>query len=111
MNSSLNEVIDGKAYFVFPRGKDSLAAELFISFSINAAIDTVDSPRSEQFRQRWIKDDAGNIVGIDSRGWEPVHGAWRSVSFRSESVAYSFAKPKPHKILDQIIDSACIAAR
>lgn len=111
MDSSLSEFEDGKSDIVFPRGKDALAAELFISSFADNRIDDFESPSNEQFRQRWVKDRSNNVIGIDSRGWEPIHGGWRTVRFRRESVSYSFDKPTRHKILDQIIDSACIAKR
>jgi len=111
MDSSLNEFEDGKGYFVFPRGKDAPEAELIISSFIDNRIDEVDSPAKEQFQQRWVKGEDGKIVGIDSRGWEPAHGGWRDVHFYQSRVSYSFHKPKPHKALDQIIDSACIAKK
>jgi hypothetical protein len=101
-----------QSVFVFPRGKEPFDADLIISGSSPEITDAADSLDSEQFEERWVKDSAGNVVGLDARGRMKHGGYWRSTIFLGRDVAnYRPRSGKPANALDQVIDSACLAKR
>jgi hypothetical protein len=102
-----------RTYFVFPRGGSSAAdTQLFIFSETGVATDRRAVVDSEWSERRWIKDSAGVVVGIDSRGRLKGGGAWRNVSFGSDETAkYSLEAGQPIALLDTILESACIAKR
>jgi hypothetical protein len=67
---------DTQSVFVYPRGKEATSAELIISKSSGEVTDAADSLDSEWFEERWIKDSAGNVVGMDAHG-RSQHGGYR----------------------------------
>jgi hypothetical protein len=83
-----------------------------ISNSPEEMTDAADSLNSERFEERWAKDDAGNVVGLDARGRMNHGGYWRTTIFLNRDTAtYRLQPGKQPNALDQIIDSACIAIR
>lgn len=112
-SSPLNDA-DMQSIFVYPRGGQPPSAELIISSSSEEMNDAADSLDSEQFEERWVKDSAGNVVGIDARGRmkQGGYGYWRTAIFLGRDTAsYRLQSGKEPNALDQIIDSACIAKR
>lgn len=101
-----------QSIFIFPRGKEPIDAELIISGSSPETTDAADSLDSEHFEERWVKDSAGNVVGVDARGRMKHGGYWRTVIFLGRGIAnYRSRSGKPTNGLDQVIDSACLAKR
>jgi hypothetical protein len=101
-----------QSVLIFPRGKEPIDAELIISGSSPEITDAADSLDSEQFEERWAKDSAGNIVGVDARGRMKDGGYWRTAIFPGRGVAsYRLRPGKRANALDQVIDSACLAKR
>jgi hypothetical protein len=100
-------------HFVFPRGGSSATdTQLFIQNQVGFATDRSEVVDSEWSEQRWIKDSAGAVVGIDSHGRLKGGGSWRTVSFGSDNTArYSLEAGQPTALLDTILDSACLSKR
>jgi hypothetical protein len=112
MESSRNDTESMQSFFIYPRGGEPSSAELIISNSPEEMTDAADSLNSERFEERWAKDDAGNVVGMDARGRMNHGGYWRTTIFLSRDTAtYRLQPGKQPNALDQIIDSACIAIR
>jgi hypothetical protein len=112
MESSPSNADDAQAVFVYPRGKDAPSAELIISKSSEEITDAADSLGTEWFKERWIKDSAGNVVGMDARGRVQHGGYWRRAIFSGHEIAgYWLQSGERPKVLDQIIDSACTAPK
>ena len=97
---------DSRSYFVFPLGGSMDDAPLIIS-SQRSDDDSAPSPQ-----QRWIKDSAGTVIGIDSRSVKKRH-PWRIAHFQNRETVSYIAYRTTHGIrralLDKIIDSACTA--
>jgi len=92
------------AFDIFPRGKESASAELFIIRNSERLRDSPDSRDS-----RWVRDSKGNIIGVDSR-WKSYGHFSRRVSFLGfDNVHYGTQSAVRRRAYDQIIDSACIA--
>ncbi len=112
MESSPLDNDDMHSIFIYPQGGEPSSAELVISSSSQEATDAADSLDSEQFEERWIKDRAGNVIGMDARGRMKQGGYWRTAIFSGRDTAgYRLQSGKQPNALDQIIDSACIAKR
>jgi len=114
MESSPFNDADMQSVFINPRAGEPSSAELIISSSSEEINDAADSLESERFEERWIKDSAGNVVGIDARGRmkNGGYGYWRTSIFSGRDTAsYRLQSGKEPNTLDQIIDSACIAKR
>jgi len=112
MESSPFDNHDMHSFFVYPHGGDADSAELIISSGLEKTIDAIDSLDFKFFEERWIKDSAGNVVGMDARGNTKDTTYWRSAIFSSgDTVSYSLETGKQPNELNQIIDSACIAKR
>jgi hypothetical protein len=95
--------------FVYPRGGEPSSAELILSSSSEETEGAADSLDSEQFEERWIKDNAGNVVGMDARGRLKHGGYWRTAIFSGRDTAgYRLQSGKQPHALDRIIDTACI---
>jgi hypothetical protein len=101
---------DRQSIFVYPHGGSAPEADLIISRILDGTTETVSSLDSEWFEERWIKDEAGKVVGIDARGRRGEGGYWRTAVFFARDVtSYRLDPGKPPKALDDIIDSACVA--
>jgi hypothetical protein len=101
---------DMQSIFVYPRGGEQSSAELIVSSSSEEISDAADSLDSEQFEERWIKDNAGKVVGMDARGRMKNGGYWRTAIFPGHvSASYRLQAGKQPNALDKIIDSACVA--
>jgi len=112
MESSPFNSDDLQSVFIYPRGGEPTSAELIISSSSEEVTDAAESLDSERFEERWVKDSAGNVVGMDARGRMKHGGYWRTAIFSGRAIAsYSLKSGKQPNALDQIIDSACIAKR
>jgi hypothetical protein len=112
MESSPFNTDDAQAVFVYPRGKEATSAELIISKSSEEITDAADSLDTECFEERWIKDSAGNVVGMDARGRMQHGGYWRRSSFSGHDIAsYQLRSGEQPNTYDRIIDSACMAKR
>jgi hypothetical protein len=103
---------DMQSVSIYPRGGEPSSAELIIYRSSEGITDSADSLDSERFEERWVKDSAGNVVGMDARGYMKKGGYWRTAIFSGRDTAsYWLQSGKQPNALDQIIDSACIAKR
>jgi len=112
MESSPFNNDDRQSVFIYPRGGEPTSAELIISSSSEEITDAADSLDSERFEERWVKDSAGNVVGMDARGRRKRDGYWRRAIFLGHDTASYWLQPgRQPNALDQIIDSACIAKR
>lgn len=101
---------DIQSIFVYPHGGSAPAAELIISRILDATTEEVDSLDFQWFEERWIKDDAGKVVGIDARGrLRDGHYRRTALFFAHDVVTYWLDSGKPPIALDEIIDSACVA--
>jgi hypothetical protein len=99
-----------QSVFIYPRGGEPTSAELIVSRSSEEITDAADSLGSEWFEERWVKDSAGNVVGMDARGRMKNGGYWRTAIFSGHVTAsYRLRSAKQRNALDQIIDSACTA--
>lgn len=92
-----------ESIFVFPRGSEMPFAEMFITKIKEQVVGKPESPDS-----RWIKDGAGNLLGIDSK-WT-ADGYWERTIFFSghENYRYVTRSAARRRAYDAIIDSACI---
>lgn len=98
--------------FIYPRGGEAVSAELIISRSPEEITDAGDSLDFERFEERWIKDSAGNVVGLDARGRRKRGEYWRTAIFLGHDAASYWLQPgEQPNASDQIFDSACIAKR
>jgi len=112
MESSPFNTGDMQSIFIYLRGGEPTSADLIISRSSEEITDSADSLDSERFEERWVKDNAGNVVGMDARARMKDGRYWRTADFSGRDTAgYSLQPGKQPKALDQIIDSACIAKR
>ena len=101
-----------QSVFIYPRGTDRSSAKLIISHSTNEILDAADSLDSERFEERWVKDSAGHVVGMDARGRMKDGSRWRTaLFFGHDTASYQLRPGEPPNPLDQVIDSACIANR
>jgi hypothetical protein len=99
-----------QSFFVFPKGRSAPQAELIISHDDYQTNDAGDSLDSEWFQERWVKDGAGNIIGMDARGRTKDKRHWRTALFLGHEIAtYSLQSGEKPDGPDQIIDSACLA--
>jgi hypothetical protein len=109
MKSEPFKTIDGQSIFVYPRGRSAPEADLIITRILDATTEAATSLDSKRFEERWIKDEAGKVVGIDARERRRDGQYWRLAVFFPRDVAtYSLNPGKPPKALDEIIDSACL---
>lgn len=112
MESSQLNNGDMQSVFIYPRGGESSSAELIISRSSEEIADAADSLDSERFEERWVKDGAGNVVGMDARGRMKHGGYWRTTTFSGRDTAsYRLQSGKQPSALNRIIESACMAKR
>jgi hypothetical protein len=103
---------DSSSYFIFPRGGESSDPDVVISTRTGEIPQTTNAADSGWSEQRWIKDAAGKVIGMDSRGKFKRGELWRTAIFMGHDFAsYSLHSEKPAKSLDGIIESACIAKR
>ena len=111
MKSESSRVLGGRSIFIYHHDESAAAAGLIVSRLADGPAEEPDSLDSERFEARWIKDRAGDVVGIDARGMR--EGAnWRTAVFFARDVAsYWLDRGKPPGMLDEIIDSACVAQR
>jgi hypothetical protein len=99
-------------YSVFARGSDPSEGELMISMVSERTGDHSSDVGLLRSQQRWIKDSAGNVMGIDSRTRPRSGGRSRQAFFWDHDIAGYWSKNQVtllSGILDRIIDSACIA--
>jgi len=65
---------------------------------------------SASFEQRWIKDAAGAIVGIDTHGRWKNGNPWRWAEFLGHDVAtYSAYSSEATRLVENAVDSVCLA--
>jgi hypothetical protein len=101
---------DRQSIFIYHQGGSASEADLIISRVLDGTSEVVDSLDSEQFEERWIKDEAGKVVGIDARGRLRKGEYSRTAVFLASDIAtYRLDPGKPPTVLDEIIDSACLA--
>jgi hypothetical protein len=112
MQSSSLDDEEAQGIFIYPRGGEPISAELIISRRSEKITDAADSLDSDRFEERWVKDTAGDVVGMDARGHTKHGGYWRRAIFSGhDATGYDTRSGKQANALDQIIDSACIANR
>jgi hypothetical protein len=101
---------DRRSIFVYHHGGSAPEADLIISQILDGTIEGFDSLGSERFEERWIKDEAGKVVGIDARG-RLRDGKYRrrALFFAHDDATYWLNPGKAPKALDEVIDSACVA--
>jgi len=110
MESEPLKTDDRQSIFVYHRGGSAPEADLIISRILDGTAEEIDSLGSEWFEERWIKDEAGDVVGIDARGRSKDGKYLRTAVFFARFVAtYGMGPEEPPKGLDEIIDSACVA--
>jgi hypothetical protein len=103
---------DLESFFMYPRGGDPASANLIISNSADEIVDAANPRDSEHFEERWIKDSAGNIVGMDARGRMNDGAHWRTAIFLGHDTASYWLQPgELPNALDEVIESVCIAKR
>jgi hypothetical protein len=69
-----------------------------------------DSVDSKWFEEWWVKDTAGNVIGMDARGQMEDGPYWRTALFLGRDTASYWPKPgKKPDSAEKIIDSACLA--
>jgi hypothetical protein len=66
---------------------------------------------SVSFEQRWVVDEKGALVGIDSSGRLRIGTEWRWMSGTGGGVVYEKASVQDRNFFDQIISAACLEAR
>jgi len=101
------------SYFIFPRGGTEYDPELVIATTHSETPDEPDVSLDSQWSEhRWIKDTAGIVIGVDSRGRSKNSKYWRTTFFGGhDTVTYSLRSGRQRKELDKIIDSACIISQ
>lgn len=93
---------------LFSISERTLAGAVFISRTSDGREVAAESVGSKRFEERWIKDDAGNVIGIDARARSDRGGFWRTAVFFGRVVAnYMLERGKNPVTLDEIINSAC----
>jgi len=101
-----------ESIFIYPRGGDQTSPDAIISSSSEKPTDETSSLDSKRFEERWIKDSAGKVIGIDARGRDKHSAYWRVATFLDhDTFGYSPKPGQPPNVLDQMIESACIAKR
>jgi len=70
-----------QSIFVYQHGGSAPEADVIISRILDGATEEVDSLDSEWFEERWIKDEAGKVFGIDARGRLREGEYWRKAVF------------------------------
>jgi hypothetical protein len=110
MESESSKNDDRQSIFVYPHGASSPEADLIIYRILDATTEQPDSLDSESYEERWIKDEAGRVLGTDARGRLRTGEPWRTAVFLARNIAsYRLGAGKPASTLDNIIDSACVA--
>jgi hypothetical protein len=99
-----------QTFFVYPKGSSAPEAELMISRTADETKDAADSLDSNWIVERWAKDSAGNVIGIDARGRRKDGNFWRTALFFGHDMAGYWLRSggKPDDS-DKVIDSACLA--
>jgi hypothetical protein len=100
-----------RSYFIFHRGSDMNHADLIISTAKEELFEEAGRfARSKHSEERWIKDGSGTIIGRDARGLIGRRSYWRRAIFLEHDVAdYNLNFEKRYELLDEIVDSVCIA--
>jgi hypothetical protein len=101
-----------EAIFAYHHGGSAPEADLIFSRVLDETATEIDSLDSVWFEERWIKDEAGKVVGIDAQQRMRTGMSRRkrtTIFFAREIVTYSLDLTKSPKALDEIIDSACDA--
>ena len=110
MKSSPLDNDDSHSLFIFPHGSSAPEAEFIISSGADQTDETVNSVNSTSSQQRWIKDFAGTIIGIDARGRFKSASYWRTATFFAhDSASYNLKRGKSAGLFDPVLDGACIA--
>ena len=110
MESEPFKTDEGLSIFVYHHGGSAPDADLIVSRILDGTTEEVNSLGSEWFEERWIKDEAGKVVGADARGRGRDGKYWRmAVFFDRDTVAYGIDPGKSPNEPDKIIDSACVA--
>jgi hypothetical protein len=60
--------------------------------------------------ERWIKDSAGGILGIDAQGLWANNNRWRHATFKKQAAAEYATIATTATFYNQVIASACLAA-
>ena len=97
--------------FVYPP-EDGSADAPFMVTENKGGPETTTFLYSTESEARWIKDESGNPIGIDSRGRERNGEIWRNVQYYEGDIAIynSLVRSRAKRILAyRVIDSACIA--
>ncbi len=99
-------------YLIYPRGKAATDAELFISLLGGESNNPDPFLDAQSSGQRWIKDDLGKVVGIDSHARLKDGQQWRKADFfEHASILYTRPSGKHALVMDKVFESACMANR
>lgn len=98
------------AYFIYPHGHEAVEAELTIfSNPEQGEYEPEGFADSKSSQQRWVKDGAGKVIGIDARGALKTGDRWRTaVLLGHDSIGYTVRPGRSVGSMNQVIDSACI---
>ncbi len=66
MKSEVLKADDRHSIFLYHQGASAPQADLIVSRVLDGTVEEADSLDSEWFEERWIKDEAGKVVGIDA---------------------------------------------
>ncbi|HKT48030.1 MAG TPA: hypothetical protein VJP87_10950 [Candidatus Acidoferrales bacterium] len=100
---------ENQTVFVFPKGQSAPEARLIIARGPEEEVEAGDSLDSTWMKERWVKNTAGQVIGIEARGVMIRGGYWRRVSLRDhEAISYSLQAGEEPGVLDQVIDSGCL---
>jgi hypothetical protein len=96
---------------MFTPVKRPLISAISLQHEIGAwePIDGAQYVTALSFRQRWIKDAAGHVVGIDTEGsWKKGH-TWRSSTFFNRDViGYSSESRGEDELFSHILNTVCV---
>jgi hypothetical protein len=108
MRSTLEKYEGRESIFVYNQGEESASAELTISRNLDGTVEEANSLDSDSVEERWMKDGAGKVMGVDVRGRTLRGEEWREAIFNSGEVAGYWLRIGKEVDLDRIVDSACL---
>lgn len=113
LRPNFQSTFDGKgnirSYTVLHRGGDQYDPDLAVSAVTNAKDDDSDLGGFGGSEERWMKDQNGRILGIDSSSRGPRFHQRALLFVNQEYAGYHERSGRRAKALDRILDSACLA--
>ena len=108
MQSTLEKYEDRESIFIYNQGEGPASAELMISRNRDGTVGEANSVDSDWVEERWMKDFAGKLIGVDARGRTRRGEGWREATFNSGEVAEYWLRIGKSTDLDRIVDSVCL---